>query len=184
MSPTRSDSGNDSGNDSGRNADREPGRELGHELGRELGRDPHPGDVDLETEILLTRAVDGLLSEAEAKRLEQLLAARPELAAELADHRAIKATTDAMTARILADAELAEPPPARVALRLATASVIAGATMLAAVASYLALTDASVPLALRIAIAAIIVGLLTTLAILLLRRLKTHRRDPYRQIDR
>jgi len=137
-------------------------------------------------EGLLMKAVDGLLSEDEQRQLDEHLADCESCAAELDDFHDIKQTTDAMTQRILADAEIEPPrltPPARGVIRLSFALLLAGLVILLGYGGYQMAIDAQVPLLVKVAVALVTAGLLGLLGYVLRVRARAHGRDPYEEID-
>ncbi len=138
-------------------------------------------------EGLLMKAVDGLLSDDERRELDEHLASCESCAAELADFRDIQQTTDAMTERILADAQI-EPPrltaPARGAVKLSFALLLAGLLILLGFAGYQMALDSAVPPLIKVAVALVTAGLLGLLGYALRVRARALGRDPYEEIDR
>lgn len=138
-------------------------------------------------EVLVTKAVDGVISEEEERELEALVAASSERRDELADMRAIKDATDALRARIRASYEV-EPPRAGAALRgwwaLLAVSAAAGAASAGGYVLWALASDPSAPRPLTWGLIAIALAVSLALGTLALRRLRSHRRDPYGEIDR
>lgn len=140
-----------------------------------------------ELEALLVKAVDGLLSDEEAARLERLLDAQPELRGELEMDMSIKATTDAMTARILEDARI-EPvrpsPRGRTVLGTGFFLVFAGLAVLFGFGLHALMTDPEVPALVRLGVVAAGFGVATLFGYVLRVRLRAAGRDPYGEVDR
>lgn len=138
-------------------------------------------------EALLMKAVDGLLTPSERTELDAHLASCPDCAAELCDFMAIKETTDAMTERILADADL-EPfrpsAPARTVLSIGFLALLAGGFLLLSYAAYALFVDATVPLVVKVGTGALGAGILVLAAYVLRVRIRSLGRDPYEEIDR
>lgn len=141
---------------------------------------------DLERhELLWTKAVDGLLSPAEQTEWQAWLAAHPEDAAEFAEDLAIKATTDAMAARIRTSAQLSPPRPEGGEQALSTAAFAAlgiGTLGLLGFAGWTVLTAPDLPLWVRAGIGLAGVGAAVLFALTARRRFSAP--DPYREIDR
>jgi hypothetical protein len=138
-------------------------------------------------EALLMKAVDGLLSPEEKTELDAYLAEHPELAAELDDYSDIKETTDAMTTRILQDANIEPPRPTAPTKALLSGSfmlVLAGALLLLGFAGYQFAIDSEVPMLVKIGAALAGAGLLSIFGYTLRIRMRAAGRDPYEEIDR
>jgi len=137
-------------------------------------------------EELVMRAVDGVLAEDEERELEDLLEQLPEYRDELRDYEEISAMTDAMTNRILADAQI-EPirPPAssRTLVSLSLLLLLCAFLVSTGFAAWGFLTDSGVPLLLKIAAAAGGLGLLGLFVHVLRIRRRASGRDPYQKID-
>jgi len=137
-------------------------------------------------EILLVKATDGLLDDAELAELEEHLSQCESCRDELHDFRLIKEATDAMSARILADADI-EPPRESAATRgvltIAFLLLLVGGALLYGVAAYLFLRDPQVPLWARLGVGLGGAGALLLLGHVLRLCLRAWRRDPYREID-
>lgn len=137
-------------------------------------------------EILLMKASDGVIADDERRDLEAHLSECARCRDELEDFRRIIGVTDSMRARILADVEI-EPPresrPTRLALGLSFVLLLIGALILVAFAGYGFLSDAKIPLLVKVGAAVAAVGALGLLAYVFRIRLRAHRRDPYREID-
>jgi anti-sigma factor RsiW len=139
------------------------------------------------TEILLMKAVDGVLSVDEERELDALLEAQPELAEELDDYRDIKEVTDAMTQRILADAHIEPPRPtaaARGAIGLGWSALLVGYVLLLGYGGYVLSLDNDVPTTIKLGIGALAFGGLILFGYALRVRLRASGRDPYEEIDR
>jgi len=137
-------------------------------------------------EILLVKATDGVLSTEERGELDEHLAGCADCRAELADFNLIKETTDAMTARILADATIEpprEPGSARRILGLGFVLLLCGALLLLGFAGYTLFTDARVPLIVKVGAGALGLGVLVLSAYVAALRRRAARRDPYKEID-
>lgn len=141
---------------------------------------------DLERhEYLWTKAVDGVLTAAEAAEWQAWLAAHPEDAAEFQADLGIKATTDAMADRIRASAVVAPPRLSGGQRGVATAGFVAlglGALGLLGFAAWTVLTDAALPTWVRAAAALAGGGAFMLFGVALRQRLAAP--DPYREIDR
>ncbi|RLB64283.1 MAG: hypothetical protein DRI90_04955 [Deltaproteobacteria bacterium] len=138
-------------------------------------------------EALLMKAVDGLLSADERGELEDHLTSCEACAAELSDFQDIKRTTDAMTERILCDAQIEPPRPAAPAvalLKLSFTLLLAGLLILMGFAVYTMAIDSQVPLLIKVAMALVGAGLLGLLGYALRIRARAVGRDPYEEIDR
>lgn len=138
-------------------------------------------------EILVNKAVDGVLSEDEERELEALVAGSAEREDELADLRAIKSATDGLRARIRASYQV-EPARPSAPLRAWWAALGAvGALGLASVlglALFALASDPSAPRPLVWGVLAIAAALILALGTLAVRRLRTKTQDPYEEIDR
>ncbi|MCA9546878.1 MAG: hypothetical protein KC613_20875 [Myxococcales bacterium] len=141
---------------------------------------------DLERhEYLWTKAVDGLLTPAEAAEWQAWLAAHPEDAADFQADQAVKATTDAMAARIRASAVVAPPRLTGGQRHVTTAGLMAlglGAAGLLGFTAWTVLTDVALPLWVRAAAALAGGGAFMLFGVALRQRLAAP--DPYREIDR
>lgn len=137
-------------------------------------------------EHLVVKAVDGALSPEERAELQTHLETCASCAAELPDFVLIKETTDAMTTRILRDAEI-EPPrvkgTAKLWLHVSYLLVFAGVLLLAGFAGYALFTDAAVPVVVKIGSGAAALGSLGLLVYVLRVRARAAGRDPYEEID-
>ncbi len=137
-------------------------------------------------EALLMKAVDGLLSADERRELDDHLACCEACAAELSDFRDIKRATDAMTERILRDAQIEPPRPAaptRAVLKLSFTLLLVGLLILIGFAGYRMAIDAQVPPLLKLAAALTGAGLLGLFGYVLHIRARAAGRDPYEEID-
>ncbi len=137
-------------------------------------------------ETLLVKAVDGMLSTDERNQLDEHLIECSACAEELADFDLIKETTDAMTARLLNDAQI-EPPRERGATRVWMAASFAllliGALLLCGFAAYSFAVATDVPLIVKVGAAAAAAGSLGLLLYVLRIRKRAAGRDPYQEID-
>lgn len=140
-----------------------------------------------ELEALWVKAVDGLLSAEEAARLEALIEAQPELREELELDMNIKATTDAMTARILADARIEPVRPSRGGRAVLGAGfffVFAGLVILFGFGLHALMSDPEVPNLVRAGVVLAGFGVATLLGYVVRVRLRAAGTDPYEEIDR
>ena len=137
-------------------------------------------DDQATREALMNRAVDGLITEAEGTALAAWLSTHPEDDALLSDLRAIKSTTDAVTARILADAALGTFGPTPAPVRLAFLLLALSALLLGGFGLF-HLYSADAPLILRVAATLALVGGGLLFARAVWPRLSA--RDPYEDID-
>jgi anti-sigma factor RsiW len=137
-------------------------------------------------EMLLVKAVDGVLSADEQREFEEHLCGCSQCAAELADFHLIKETTDAMTTRILSDAHI-EPPRERGAARLVLTTsfvlLLVGALLLIGFVAYSFAVATDVPIIIKIGAAAAAAGSLGLLGYVLRLRKRASGRDPYQEID-
>jgi len=132
------------------------------------------------------RAVDGVLTQEQGRELEELLELFPDCRDELEDHKGIKEVTDAMTARIAADARIEPPRPAaaaRAVTGLGLLLLLASAVLLLGFAGWLFFSDTEVPMVLKVGAASGGAGLLVLLLYALNLRRRAAGRDPYREID-
>lgn len=137
-------------------------------------------------EHLLVRATDGLLEPDELAQLERHLEQCERCRDELHDFRRIKEATDAMTARILADASIEPVRPGaatRGVLSLGFLLLAAGALVLVGFAAYLFFFVSPPPLWVRLGVALGALGGLLLLGHVLRVRLRALKRDPYREVD-
>ena len=136
-------------------------------------------------EDLLMREVDGRLDADGWAELERHLGECDDCSAELEDFRRIKQTTDAMTARILADAAI-EPPRERGATRWLVrgsfVSIIAGVVLLFGYGAY-DFAHATLPWSVKLGVGLIAAGVLALLGQLARVRVAAAGRDPYEEID-
>lgn len=137
-------------------------------------------------EHLVVKAVDGTLTAQERSELQKHLEMCAACAAELQDFMLIKETTDAMTARILRDAEIEAPRVGGSAKLLLNGSfllLLVGVLLLVGFAGYSFWTDATVPVVLKVGSGAAALGSLGLLAYVLRVRTRASGRDPYEEID-
>lgn len=138
-------------------------------------------------EILVNKAVDGVLSEAEERELEALLARSDERQGELADLRAIKDATDGLRERIRAAYRAAPSrtsPPLRVWWAALGAAGALGFVSVLGYALFALATDASAPRPLAWGVLAMAAAAMLALGTLAVRRLRAQGRDPYEEVDR
>lgn len=138
-------------------------------------------------EALMMRAVDGWLDDpADRRALNAHLLVCAECRAELDDFVTVKRTTDAMTARILADVRI-EPlrpgPGARVALGTSFFLLACGAALLLGFAGWTFLSDAGVPAVVKLGATVAGLGGVGLLGYVLWVRARAAGRDPYEEID-
>jgi len=137
-------------------------------------------------EILLMKAVDGLLSAEEKSKLDEHLEGCAACRTELADFREIKKSTDAMTQRILRDAQIEPPregPGARSVLGAGFALLLVGALTLIGFGLYALMSDPTVPVLMKAGTGAGGLGALVLLAYAVRIRLRAMRKDPYKEVD-
>jgi anti-sigma factor RsiW len=137
-------------------------------------------------EILLVRAVDEVISTEERRELDAHIEQCSSCREELEDFVRIKETTDAMTARIMADFTIEpprEPSSARAVLSIGFLLLLLGALVLLGFAGYTLFTDADVPLVVKLGTGGLGLGTLVLLAYVLKVRARAHKRDPYKEID-
>lgn len=143
--------------------------------------------VSEDVQVLLVKAVDGELTADEARRLEEVLAAQPELRSELEMDMQIKSTTDALTARILEDARIEPPRPtsgSRTVLGTGFFLVFTGLAILFGFGLHALMTDPEVPTLVRAGIVLAGFGLTVLMGYALRMRLRAAGSDPYREVDR
>ena len=143
--------------------------------------------VPEEIEALWVKAVDGLLTEAEAEQLEAFLEKQPELLEELEMDMQIKATTDGLTSRIMEDARIepARPSPqGRSVLGLGFLFVFTGLAIVFGVGLHALLTDPEVPGLVRAGVVLAGFGVATLFGYVVRMRLRAVGRDPYAEVDR
>ena len=136
-------------------------------------------------EGLAMKVVDQVATDDERRELDAYLADHPELREELTDFLEIKETTDAMTQRILATAELNPPPLSGADRRLTTLAfglLLTSALTLLGFSGWLFLADPEVPAWIKFAtlVAAIAVTILFGRHL----RSRLAGEDPYEVIDR
>lgn len=137
-------------------------------------------------EMLLMKAVDGLLSTEEKSKLDEHLEGCAACRAELADFREIKKSTDVMTERILKDAEIEPPregPGARSVLGVGFALLLAGALTLIGFGLYTLMSDSTVPMPIKAGTGAAGLGALVLLVYVARIRLRAMHKDPYKEVD-
>jgi len=138
-------------------------------------------------ETLLMKAVDGVITPDEQRVLNEHIAECGDCAAELHDFKDIKETTDAMTQRILQDAQI-EPPReaggARVVLSLSFLFLLVGALLLLGFAGYTFAVAADVPPVVKWGAALAAAGSLGLFGYAFRARWRARGRDPYSEIDR
>lgn len=145
-------------------------------------------------EILLVKAVDGELSEAEAAEFEMLLHSNPAYAKEWQEMIKLKEVTQMMQfkqpAREVWDTYWLHVYN-RLERGLAWIAISLGATILLAYGLYhLAiemvafLTDSTAPFFLRIGIVAVVIGLAILIISVLREKLTAAKHDPYKEVKR
>ncbi len=139
----------------------------------------------ISTEELLMKAVDGLLNREEQQELAGRIEERPELALELKDFQTIKISTDAMTQRILEDAQLENHEKYLDSSPWTRGSfwAIAGGTLLLSLFALSQLLTASLPWIVQLGLILVVGGLSIVFTKILFHRLRTSSRDPYKDID-
>lgn len=139
-------------------------------------------------ETLLMKAVDGVISEAEREELEGHMVSCSSCREELDDFSELKATTDAMTARILAHAHIEPPrpgPATRAALSIAWLAMLSGLLLMLAFAGWAFARDPTVPDLIKIGAGLCGLGGAILLGYTLMLRFRARGgRDPYQEIDR
>jgi len=137
-------------------------------------------------EVLLVKATDGMLTDAERGELDAHLAECASCREELDDFAKIKETTDAMTDRILKDALIEPPreaPSTRALLSASFVALLVGTLVLLGFAAYTFFADAEVPWPVKLGAGVAGLGALALLLYTLRVRLRALKRDPYREID-
>lgn len=137
-------------------------------------------------ETLLVMAIDGCLSPDEQTELDAHVAECDDCAAELADFRLIKETTDAMTTRILKDAEIEPPRPrgaARAWLVVSMLVMLAGALLWFGNVGYEIARAEDIPTFMKLGIGLVVLGGLGLFGYALKTRVRASGRDPYEEID-
>ncbi len=138
-------------------------------------------------QILWVKSVDGLATAQEQDELQTFLNAHPQLRQELQMDLQIKASTDALTRRILADADIEAPRAGRGARWVRGAgfgAVLLGALTVIGFAGYLVFTDPEIPEVLRWGLASLAGGVGLLFAYELKVRIRASGRDPYQELDR
>ncbi len=143
---------------------------------------------DHETyEVLLMKAVDGVITKTEQSELDTHMQGCSSCAAELADFRTIKETTDALTQRISRDAALqpVEAGAEKVFGTLSLVLMLVGALLLFGVGGYVFFFDPAVHPLVKLGAALCSVGAFGLLAYSLNLARRAHGdNDPYKEIDR
>ncbi|MBN1946754.1 MAG: zf-HC2 domain-containing protein [Bradymonadales bacterium] len=137
-------------------------------------------------EILLVKAVDGLLSAAERQELDGHLQACATCRAELEDFHQIKETTDMISQRILEEAKIEPPRPTRAARRwLYTGFILVFAGILLLIGWALAslFLDPEVPSIIKVGSGLAGLGALMLFAWVAFIHIRGKRHDPYTEID-
>jgi len=137
-------------------------------------------------ELLLMKAVDGVLEPEERPLFDAHLAECQGCRDELADFNAIKGGTDQLRERILADARIEAPRPARAERRLiglGTLLFVAGMVLLLGFSAYVFFADLNVPLPLKVALGLIGLGALVLFFFVARAKLRSLGVDPYNEID-
>ena len=145
-----------------------------------------PKEYPEELQSLMMKAVDGLLSEAEDKALENYLREYPEAKEEIQEMLAIKEGTDHLRQRIAA-AFAAAPPREKGLLHLLIQSsfflIFVGMTWLAIAGAWLFFHDKDIPLAIRAGHGILGAASLILFLYLVIQRLRHYKNDPYNEID-
>lgn len=138
-------------------------------------------------EVLVTKAVDGVISENESREFEDLVNADPERAAELADFQSIKQETDAMTQRILQTAQSMPPRESGVikaGLNLSFGLIFSALAGLVTVEAYLFFGATDISLSMKAVGGGFGAGIAGLFFHVLKTRLAGLKNDPYQEIDR
>lgn len=138
-------------------------------------------------EELLMKVVDHVATEEEASELAQHTAVCEGCRAELDDFADVKRTTDAMTARILQDAQIESFVPSvvdRATLHIGWWLMLAGALVLIGMGGYAMATDPQIPAPFKAAFGAASAGAIALFVRALRTRWRASGRDPYEEIDR
>jgi hypothetical protein len=145
-----------------------------------------PKEHPEEIQILMMKAVDGLLDEAQEKALQTYLRKHPEAKEELDEMMAIKEGTDHLRQRIAA-AFAAAPPREKGLLHLLIQSsfflIFVGITWLAVAGAWLFFHDKDIPLAIKAGHGLLGGASLILFLYLVIQRLRHYKNDPYNEID-
>ena len=136
-------------------------------------------------EILLMKVVDGIATQEEEQQLNEHCRNNRDCQEELDSFLQIKASTDAMTKRILKSAKI-DPPRLSPAVRMIDHTgllfILAGYLSLVGFAGYHLLTAPDLNPVVKYAYTAVIIGLSILFARVAIGRL-TGDKDPYEEID-
>lgn len=137
-------------------------------------------------EILLMKAVDGVLDTDERTRFDAHLVGCERCRDEFDDFSAIKEGTDLLRARILADARIESPRPSPTQQRLfglGTLMCVIGALILLGFSVFTFFADVGVPLPLKLGLGLVGLGGLILFLLVARTRLRAIGSDPYSEID-
>ena len=144
-------------------------------------------DEQARYEVLVTKAVDGVISADERTELDALVKADPERAAEMADFESFKAETDAMTQRILQSARSAPPRASsttKAGLNISFGLIFAGLIGLVSVMAYLFMTAPEISAPIKVAAGVFGAGVTGLMFHVIKTRMAGLKSDPYQEIDR
>ena len=136
---------------------------------------------------LVNRAVDGVLTEAERRELDERHATNPEGAAELEDLLAMKVRTDALMRRIQSTATIEPPRPGvrdRAVIRFGMLATLGGFISLTVLALMSWFVQSDLPAHFRWATGLLWLGLGVLTAYVWSVQRRAAKSDPYEEIDR
>lgn len=144
-------------------------------------------EIPESIQALWVKATDGLLTSQEQVRLDEFLKTQPELRKELEMDMSIKASTDALTQRILAGAQIEPPRPGaatQAMFGLGFVGIFAGLCLLLGFGVHALMTDPEVPIWVQLGVALSGTGTAILFVHALRVRARAMGRDPYEEVDR
>ncbi len=136
---------------------------------------------------LMVKVADGAATAAEREELMGWIADKPELRAELDEHRAMRAVTDGWMRRLEVDLvqdRVEAAPSTRLWTGLGIAALVVGMLVLSVAGPLEAMRDPEVPVSIKAGIGLSLGGGLVLLVAVIVGRLRTAKHDPYTEVIR